>query len=423
MTEAPDEKGSRPRQAGPISDLRTAPPGAGFDLLRGIRVLDLTSSIAGPYASMLLGDLGAEIIKVERPGRGDDARHWGPPFLDDESLWYLSVNRNKKSLTLDFSSPAGRTVLAELAAMSDIFIVNQPPRVQKKLGIDYDTVHAMRRDIIYVSITGFGLTGARADRTCYDLVAEGYSGVMDVTGEPDGPPQKIGAPAADLLAGQDAAMAAQAALVERARSGNGHLVDISLVESMTRFMSCRIVPFLGSGEPPKRSGGRDSVIAVYQAFETADEPITLGLGNDAIWARFWEAVEDPAFGAAPEFGTNAMRHAQRPAIIEKIAGLLKTRCREEWLELFARARVPAGPVNTIDELCDDDALRERQLFFNLVVDGRRIPQVGTGIHIDGEANVPRQAPPRLGEHGDEILRDLLGYSDRRLNALKNSGIT
>jgi hypothetical protein len=223
-----------------MDELPSVSSGASFALLAGVRVLDLTTSIAGPYASLLLGDLGAEVIKVERPCVGDDARHWGPPFLDGESLWFLSVNRNKRSLALDYARAEGHALLLELVAQSDVVILNQLPRLQAKLGTDYATLKGAREDLIHVALTGFGLTGERADRPCYDLIAEGFSGVMDLTGEAGGPPQKIGTPAADLLAGSDAALAAVAALLDRQRTGRGHQIDVALVESMTRFMSPRL---------------------------------------------------------------------------------------------------------------------------------------------------------------------------------------
>src|SRR5262245_6254563 len=294
-----------PKSSAPMDSLPAQVPGAGFDLLAGVRVIDLSTSIAGPYAAMLLGDMGAEVIKIERPGSGDDARAWGPPFIDGDSLWYVAVNRNKRSVALDFSTPRGRDALRALIKTSDVVIVNQPPRVQTKLAIDAATCRELRADIIHASITGFGLDGERSDWTCYDLIAEGYSGVMDLTGEPDSPPQKVGTPAADMLAGQDAAFAAVAALFDRTRSGQGKIIDIALVDSMTRFLSCRIVPYLGSGEVPRRSGGKDSVIAIYQPFDTADAPITLGLGNDNVWRRFWELVGQPEIAETPGYSSNA----------------------------------------------------------------------------------------------------------------------
>jgi crotonobetainyl-CoA:carnitine CoA-transferase CaiB-like acyl-CoA transferase len=385
------------------------PAGRALGFLAGLRVLDLTTSVAGPYAAMLLGDLGADVAKMERPGGGDDARSWGPPYLDGESLWFLAVNRNKRSVVLDPASEEGAAVLRALAARADVFLTNQVPRVARKLGLDPESVRALRPDIVYVSITGFGLTGSRADWTCYDLIAEGYSGIMDVTGAAGGDPQKVGAPAADMLAGQDAAMAAVAALFGRARTGEGCVLDISLVDSMTRFLSCRIVPYLGSGEVPTRSGGTDSVIAVYQAFDTADLPMTLGLGNDALWRRFWTALGRPERGEDPALGSNPARRARRSAIVAEIQAALRERPRAEWLALLRDARVPAGPINRVDEVAADPALAARGLFYAMEAgDGRLVPQVGTGLQVDGQAVAPRLPPPRLGAHTAEVLADWLG---------------
>jgi len=387
----------------PLGDLPLVAAGEGFSLLRGVRVVDLTTSIAGPYATMLLSDFGAEIIKVERPD-GDDARTWGPPFLNGESLWFAAVNRNKKSVVIDVADAGGRTALEKLVAGADVVVTNQPPAVQRKLGLDHDTLKSIRPGLIFVSITGFGLTGERADMTCYDLIAEGYSGIMDLTGEAGGAPQKVGAPAADMLAGQDAAMATIAALYDRARTGKGRLIDVSLVESMTRFLTCRITSYLGSGEAPTRSGGTDSVIAIYQVFGTADEPITLGLGNDAIWARFWSAVGDPDYARNPDYATNALRRSHRAAIVQRIQAILSGNGRDHWLRVLREARVPAGPINGVDAVSADEMLRERGLIYALEDNDRVIPQVSLGIQIDGRAGYARSAPPALGEHTQEVLK-------------------
>ena len=405
----------------PLASLPEVQPGEGFDLLAGIRILDLTTSVAGPYATMLLGDMGAEVLKVERPGSGDDARAWGPPFLDGESLWFLSVNRNKRSLGLDYAKPEGLQVLRELVARCDVVVVNQPLRVAAKLGVDSQSFRSIKPDLIHVSISGFGLAGERSDWTCYDLIAEGYSGVMDVTGEADGEPQKVGAPAADMLAGQDAAFAAVAALFARCKNGQGRTVEIALIDSMTRFLTCRIVPYLGSGDAPRRSGGKDSVIAIYQAFATADFPITLGLGNDSIWKRFWQTVGRPEVAEHPGYRSNAERRSRRAEIVGLIQEILRTEPRAHWLAVFATARVPAGPINRIDEVAADPELQRRGLFYRLAADGRETPQVGTGIVLDGRYNRPRLGPPRLGEHTVDLLQSLLGYDDGKINALKDAG--
>ena len=406
----------------PMERLPRLVPGAGFSLLDGVRVLDLTTSIAGPFATQLLADFGAEIVKVERRGAGDDARAWGPPFLGGEALWFISVNRNKRSLALDYGTPDGATALRELIGKADVVVLNQPPRVAAKFGLDVDSVRRLRPDIIYVSITGFGLDGERSDWPCYDLIAEGYAGVMDLTGEPGGAPQKVGAPAADMLAGQDAALGALAALYDRTRSGRGRLIDIALVDSMTRFLTCRIVPYLGSGDIPRRSGGKDSVIAIYQAFDTVDDPITLGLGNDSIWKRFWAAVGQPERAEDKTTASNKDRRAQRASIAAEIAALLKTRPRAHWLSLFRAARIPSGPINRVDEVSVDPALLARELFYCLEDGERRVPQVGLGIRIDGASSTPRCAPPRLGQHSEEILREILGYDTDKIEALRRHEI-
>ncbi|MBX9840810.1 MAG: CoA transferase [Xanthobacteraceae bacterium] len=403
-------------------ELPIVAPGPGFRLLAGVRVLDLSTSIAGPYGAMLLGDMGADVIKVERPGVGDDARTWGPPFVDGESLWYLSVNRNKRSVTLDYAKPQARSALTALIKASDVILVNQPARVQKKLGIDAAACRALRPDIVHVSITGFGAVGPRSDWTCYDLIAEGYSGIMDITGEPDGPPQKVGAPAADMLAGSDAAFATVSALFERSRSGKGHSIDISLVESMTRFLSCRIVPFLATQQLPRRSGGKDSVIAVYQVFDTADLPMTVGLGSDSIWERFWRAVGQPEVGSQARYATNVERRQHRTEIVALIQDILRGRPRQYWLDLMSQARVPAGPIYRVDEVAADREFQNRRLFYTLQADGRDVPQVGTGIHVDGAANVPRMAPPRLGESTVDVLREIAGLNQDEIAALQRDDV-
>ena len=404
-------------------DLLPQPPDAPrIALLSGIRVLDLTTSIAGPYGAMLLADMGADVVKVERPEGGDDSRAWGPPFLDGESLWFLSVNRNKQSVTLDYSGGRGREVLHDLVRKSDIVMVNLVPRVQKKLGVDYATLAAIKPDLVFVSLTGFGLEGGRRDFPCYDLIAEGYSAVMDLTGEADSPPQKVGTPAADLIAGMDAAYAAVAALFDHSRSGRGHQVDVAMIDSMTRFMAPRIVPYLGSGEVPRRTGARDSVIAVYQVFQTQDDPITLALGNDAIWKRFWQAVGRAEIASDPRYATNVERRAARAQIVAEIEGVLRTRPRDEWLRLLAEAKVPAGPVNRADQLSRDPELHARGLLYTDRSAGRRVPQVGFGIGIDGSSASYRLPPPRLGEHTQEVLRAWLGYDDDALDALSKDKI-
>lgn len=406
----------------PSESLPRMEPNSCLRLLSGTRVIDLTTSIAGPYATMLLGDFGAEIIKVERPKVGDDARYWRPPSYAGHALWYLAVNRNKKSVTLDYSSEAGREILYEMIRKSDVLVSNQLGRVQQKLGIDWPSIQRIKPDIVYVSITGFGLTGARSQYPCYDLIAEGYSGVMDLTGELDSGPQKVGTPAADLLAGADAAMGCLAALLDRRERGQGHLVEISLVESMTRFMTPRIMTYLGTGEVPKRSGARDSVIAIYQVFDTADEPVNLGLPNDNIWQRFCQAIGRPEMGKDPRYKDNASRVAARAELVALIQGILREKPRAHWLDLFVREQIPGGPINRVDQVAGDPELIDRGLFYAIGQGEHAIPQVGLGIRFDGQSAGYDVAPPALGEQTDQTLTSLAGLAPERIEELRRQGV-
>jgi crotonobetainyl-CoA:carnitine CoA-transferase CaiB-like acyl-CoA transferase len=407
---------SGPETKLPLDELpaRKAPA---LDLLAGVKVLDLTTSIAGPYAGQLLADMGATVVKVEKPGAGDDARAWGPPFLHGESLWFMSVNRGKQSVALDIAALKGREVLRDLVSQADVLLLNLVARAQRKLELDAASLRAVNPRLVHVSISGFGLRGTRADLPCYDLIAEGYSGVMDLTGDAETPPQKVGTPAADMLAGNDAAMAVLAALLRRERNGQGCEIDISMVESMSRFMAPRIMPYLGSGELSRRSGGRDSVIAVYQVFGTADEPMTLGLGNDAIWTRFWEAVGQPEVAHDDAFSTNAKRRTSRDQIVQQIADLLRRKPRAHWLDVLGRARVPAGPIHRLDELARDSALHEAGFIYRTEGPDGAVPQVGLGIRFDGKTE-GTAVPPRLGEHTEQVLRSWLACEPARLEQLR-----
>lgn len=406
----------------PFLSLPRRAPGGRLELLRGIRVLDLTTSLAGPYATLLLADFGADVVKIERPNVGDDSRHWRPPELDGKSLWFASVNRNKRSVTLDYSNEEGRKVLMDLVRQCDVVVTNQLPQVQSKLGVSYEALSAVRPDLVYVSLTGFGLVGGRSDQPCYDLIAEGYSGVMDLTGEAGGDPQKVGAPAADLLAGADGALGCLAALFDRAVTGKGHLVEIALVDSMTRFVGSRLVSYLGSGELPRRTGAKDSVIAVYQVFQTADEPITLGIANDNCWRRFCRAVNRDDLLKDPGLSDNVGRVRERPRLVAEIATILRRNKRAYWLELFCAEGVPAGPINRLDEVAADTELHQRGLLYAMDDHGKAVPQVGLGIRFDGNSAGYDLAPPRLGQHTEEILKDRLGFDAGRLQHLKSEGL-
>jgi crotonobetainyl-CoA:carnitine CoA-transferase CaiB-like acyl-CoA transferase len=405
----------------PFTELPKVDGQEGISLLQDMRVIDLSTSIAGPYGTQLLADLGATVIKVEKPGVGDDARHWGPPFIHGESPWYLSVNRNKHSLMLDLTHEKGLDLLDRLLAQADVLVVNMTERVQKKLGIDYARLGPKFPRLIHASLTGFGLRGKRSHLPCYDLIAEGYSGVMDLTGEAENDPQKVGTPAADLLAGQDVAMAVIAAYAARERTGKGAEIDVSMQASMTRFMAPRLLSYLSSDELPGRSGGKDSVIAIYQVFDTADQQISLGLGNDAIWRRFWTAVGKPEIGESPLYASNADRRSHRDEIVAMIANILRSKTRDEWLDILAANRIPAGPINRLDEVARDEDLLERQFLYQAQTANGPVPQVGLGITIDGGAVVHRKSPPLLGEDTEEVLGKMLKLSPDEIQQLRDAG--
>lgn len=402
----------------PFTTLPKVAESVGQTMLNGIKIVDLTTSIAGPYATQLLADFGATVYKIEKCNGGDDARHWGPPFIHGESPWYLCVNRNKHSVAIDLLRPEGLDILYKLLQQCDVLVVNMVESVQKKLGVDYATLKARFPKLIHASLTGFGLQGARSHLPCYDLIAEGYSGVMDLTGEIENDPQKVGTPAADLLAGQDVALAVLAAYIDQQRTGSGSQIDVSMQTSMTRFMAPRLASYLSSNELPRRSGGKDSVIAIYQVFDTADKKISLGLGNDGIWRRFWIALGKPEMGESSRYRSNAERRNHRNEIVDIIAKILLSKNQKEWLALFEHHRVPAGPINSLEDVANDEELLKSHFLYQVDTSAGAIPQVGLGITIDGSSRVHRKAPPLLGEDTEKVLTDLLKMSSDEIRNLR-----
>ena len=276
--------------------------------------------------------------------------------------------------------------------------------------------------MIHASLTGFGLEGKRSNFPCYDLIAEGYSGVMDMTGEINQDPQKIGTPAADLLAGMDLALATMAALMQREKDKQGHSIDISMVDSMTRFMTPRLISYLGSGELPRRDGAKESVIAIYQVFQTADEPITLGLGNDAIWKRFWSAMGEPAFINDAQYTSNADRRKLRKELVQEIQERLLKLPKSYWLDLFQNNNIPAGPINRLDQISSDSEMHERGMFYSIDNNSTAIPQVGLGIQIDGKQSFCHKPPPALGADTSIVLDKWLHLSHQEIESLISKNI-
>jgi crotonobetainyl-CoA:carnitine CoA-transferase CaiB-like acyl-CoA transferase len=317
---------------------------------------------------------------------------------------------------------AGQQLLNQLVSQADVLVTNLLPKVQKKLHVDFDRLKVVNPRLIHVSLTGFGLEGERSSFACYDLIAEGYSGVMDMTGEINQDPQKIGTPAADLLAGMDLALATMAALLQRGKDKVGHAIDISMVDSMTRFMTPRLVSYLGSGILPRRDGAKDSVIAIYQVFQTADEPITLGLGNDAIWKRFWLAMDESHFISDDQYQSNAHRRLLRQELVEQIQKRLIKQPKNHWLTLFQKNNIPAGPINRLDQISADPEMHNRGMFYAVNKGNSVIPQVGLGIQIDGQQSFCNKPPPTLGEDTRAVLKNWLSLSNENIDELINTNI-
>ena len=320
--------------------------------LTGVRVVDISTSYAGPTASMYLADMGADVVKVERPG-GDDARAWGPPFVDGESAWFHSANRGKRSIAVNLRSPAGVELLHRLLEGADVFVENLNPAKLAGLGLDPGTVRRRHPQLVYCAISGFGFTGPDAATPGYDLIAQARSGLMSVTGARGGTPQRVSTALSDIVTGLVAAFAVTAALHRRTRTGEGDFVDVSLLDTDLALMAPRIASYLAGEPEPAPSGGTDSVLAVYQAFETADRPIVVAVGNDGLWRRFCAAVGLPDLAADPALATNEGRREQRPRILPAIAGRLAERPAAEWLARLGEASIPASVIQPLSEVVAD----------------------------------------------------------------------
>ncbi len=411
-----------------------SPPSAAAPLSH-LRVLDLSRILAGPWAGQTFADLGAEVIKVERPGAGDDTRSWGPPFLagpdgaaTGDAAYFLSANRGKKSLALDISTPRGQELVRRLAAASDVLLENYKVGGLARYGLGYDDLRAINPGLVYCSITGFGQTGPYRDRAGYDFTIQAMGGLMSVTGErddrPGGGPQKIGVALSDVLTGLYATIAVLAALAERERAGAGRHVDMALLDVTAAAMANQAMNYLTTGEAPGRLGNAHPNIAPYDVFDTADLPIVLAVGNDAQYARFCEAAGRPELARDERFATNAARVAHRQALTATVGEIMKSRDRAAWLAALERVGVPAGPINDLARLFDDPQIRHRGLRVELPhATAGTVPQVASPIRYAGAPLAYAQAAPTLGQHTDEILRDLLGLPEDEIAALRRDGVT
>ncbi|HEY1393514.1 MAG TPA: CaiB/BaiF CoA-transferase family protein [Methylibium sp.] len=402
--------------------------------LEGLRVLDLSRVLAGPWCTQILGDLGADVVKIERPGSGDDTRGWGPPFLPDrdghasaESAYYLGANRNKRSLTVDISRAEGQALIRELAAKADVFVENFKVGDMARYGLDYASLAALNPRLVYCSITGYGQTGPYRDRAGYDYAIQGIGGLMGVTGErddlPGGGPQKVGVAVADLFTGLYATVAVLAALRHRDATGQGQYIDMALLDTQVAMLANLGANYLVSGKVPGRLGNAHQNIVPYQVFEVADGHLILAVGNDGQFAKFCTVAGCPELAEDPRYAKNADRVRNRALLVPLLAQVLKTRTRADWLQALEAAKVPCGPINGLDEVFADPQVVARGMTEAVphpLNDALRL--VASPLKLAATPARTRHAPPLLGQHSEEVLADWLACDAARMQALRDAGV-
>ena len=402
--------------------------------LSHIRVLDLTRVLAGPWCAQTLADLGADVIKIERPGVGDDTRHWGPPYLKTpdgadtrEAAYYLCANRNKRSVTVDIATPEGQQIVRALAATSDVVLENYKVGQLKKYGLDYESLKAVKPDLVYCSVTGFGQTGPLAERAGYDFIVQGMGGFMSITGErdalPGGGPQKAGVAIADLMTGMYSTVAVLAALAHRDRTGEGQAIDMALLDVQVAMLANVGSNFLASGKAPQRWGNAHQNIVPYQAFRTSDSWIIVAVGNDGQFRKFVEVGGRPELADDARFATNPERVRHRDVLVPIVAEMVRTRGKREWIEALEAAGVPCGPINDVAEVFDDEQVRARGMRVEAPhPSGAVAPLVRNPIRMSATPPEVRSAPPTLGEHTQAVLRDVLGYDEATIAGLRGKAV-
>ena len=402
--------------------------------LSHIRVLDLSRVLAGPWASQNMADLGAEVIKVERPGSGDDARAFGPPWVKDrqgrdtkDSAYFTSANRGKKSITLNIAATPGQAIARELACRCDVLIENYKHGDLARYGLGYEDLRKANRGLIYCSVTGFGQTGPYRERPGYDFMIQGMGGMMSVTGEPDdapgGGPQRAGVPIADIITGMYASIAICAALAHRAQSGLGQHLDLALLDSQIALLAYQNTNYFATGEPPKRIGNLHPNIVPYQPFRTRDGDVILACGNDNLFRKFCEAAGCHAIAEDSRFATNGKRVENRAELTQLLAQVFLKRATREWAQLLDAAGVPNGPINDIAQVFAEPQVKARGIRIELEhAGGAMLPLVASPMRFSETPVEYRLAPPLLGEHTEEVLRKLLGKSDAEIARLRASGV-
>ena len=397
-------------------------PSAG--LLEDVVVIDLTRVLAGPYCTMMLGDLGAEVIKIEEPSKGDDTRGWGPPFTAaGESAYFLSANRNKRSVTVNLKDPQGLELLRRLIASGDVLVDNFRAGTLDAWGLDYDALQQLRPGLIACSITGYGQTGPYRERPGYDFMVQAMGGFMSVTGPEDGEPYRAGIAMADLAAGMFAASAILAALYARRGTGQGQRIDISLLDSQVALLSYVASNYLVSGEPPRRYGNGHPNIVPYQSFRARDGFFAFAAGNDGQWRKFCQAVDRTGWADDPRFATNGDRVRHRGELVPLLSELFATRAARAWIDLCESIGIPAAPINTVDKVFQDPQVQARRLRTSAQhpVSGE-VPLVASPLSIPTSPVQIRHAPPHLGQHTDEVLAGRLGCTREEIATWRQAGV-
>ena len=396
--------------------------------LSHIRVLDLSRILAGPWAGQMLADFGADVIKVERPGAGDDTRGWGPPFVKDQdgqptdAAYFHSANRGKKSIAIDMTSPQGQSLIRRLAENVDVVLENYKVGGLKKYGLDYESLKAVNPKLIYCSVTGFGQDGPYSSRAGYDFMIQAMGGLMSVTGEPDGQPMKVGVALADVMTGLYAANAVQAALLHRNETGIGQHIDMALLDVQVATLANQAMNFLVGGKPPGRLGNAHPNIVPYEAFATADGHVILTVGNDGQFARFCKLAGAPELADNPAFATNALRVSNREDLVPLVRDLMLQHDSRWWLDNLSANGVPSGPINTLDQVFADEQVQHRNMQIELDhPQAGKVPGVANPVKFSETPIQYSSAPPTLGQHTDKVLADL-GLNEDEIAQLKEQKV-
>ena len=395
--------------------------------LSHIRVLELSRVLAGPWSAQTLADLGADVIKVERPGAGDDTRAWGPPWAGDQSAYFLSTNRGKRSITIDFERPEGQELVRKLAAQADVVIENFKVGGLVKYGLDYESLKAVNPRLVYCSITGFGQTGPYRNRAGYDFMIQGMGGLMSITGQPDGEPGggpvKVGVAVTDIFTGLYATIGIMGALAHRDRTGEGQQVDLALLDVQVAVLANQAMNCLVGGKAPQRLGNAHPNIVPYQAFATRDGHIILAVGNDGQFAKFCAVAGRPELAKDERYATNPARVANRKELVALLEELIRTRDSQDWLAALEQVGVPCGPINDLTAVFEDPQVKARNIHQDLPHPTQgSVPTVASPIRYSGTPLVHDTAPPTLGQHTDAVLAESLGLSEADIAVLRDRGV-